>query len=122
MKQLKLNDPMIVPFLFRLMLYLILATSSLGSVRAQPDNFEYVCGSGGSISGPFGGGPENPICTDPNAVRYIRVAIHFLLREDTWVETITDNCNSTIPPYSFNYVGPGNFTETNDGVGNSAYN
>jgi len=38
------------------------------------------------------------------------------------VETITDNCNPLIPPYSYPYVGPGNFTETNDGVDNPSYN
>ena len=104
------------------MLCLFCVTSWIGQTTAQPDDFEYVCGSSGSSSGSEGGGPENPICTDPNSIRYVRVAIHFLLREDTWMETITDNCNSTIPPYSFTYVGPGNFTETNDGVGNPAYN
>jgi hypothetical protein len=89
---------------------------------AQSLDHQYSCGIDGSASAPGGGGPENPICTDPNSVRFIRVAVHYLLREDTWVETITDNCNSSIPPYSFTYVGPGNFTETNDGVGNPGYN
>ncbi|MBN8680856.1 MAG: zinc-dependent metalloprotease [Chitinophagales bacterium] len=88
---------------------------------AQPLENPFVCGTDGSPSGP-GGGPENPICTDPASVRYVRIAVHYLLREDTYVETITDNCNSAIPPYSFTYVGPGNFTETNDGVGNPGYN
>jgi len=91
-------------------------------VKAQPTDYEFVCGSSDSSASQSGGGPESPICTDPDNVRYIRVAIHFLLREDTWVETITDNCNAGIPPYSFTYVGPGNFTETNDGVGNPSYN
>ncbi len=107
--------------LLRLMLCLFLTSGWILQVDAQPLNHEYVCGSIGGVSGPIGGGPENPICSDPSAVRYIRVAVHFLLREDTWAETITDNCSSAIPPYSLPYVGPGNFTETNDGVGNPAY-
>jgi len=100
----------------------LLGTGWLNRADAQPTDYEYVCGTSGSSSS-SSGGPENPICTDPSSVRYVRVVIHFLLREDTWVETITDNCGgSSVPPYSFTYVGPGNFTETNDGVGNPAYN
>jgi len=118
----KLHQNMKQLRLLHLMLCLVLATIGLGKLEAQPADYEYVCGSSSSSSSPSGGGPENPICTDPNSVRYIRVAVHLLLRESTWVESITDDCNSTIPPYSFTYVGPGNFTETNDGVGNPAYN
>ena len=108
--------------LLRLMLCLFLSSGWIGQIDAQPANVEFVCGTSGSSATVGGGNVENPICTDPNAVRYLRVAVHFLIREDTWVETITDNCSSTIPPYSFTYVGPGNFTETNDGVGNGSYN
>ncbi len=104
------------------MFCLLLTAGWINRADAQPTDYEYVCGTSGSSSS-SSGGPENPICTDPGSVRYVRVAVHFLLREDTWVETITDNCGgSSVPPYSFTYVGPGNFTETNDGVGNPAYN
>jgi len=107
--------------LLRLMFCLLPGTGWFNQADAQPTDYEYVCGTSGSSSS-SSVGPENPICTDPSSVRYVRVAVHFLLREDTWVETITDNCNIGIPPYSFTYIGPGNFTETNDGVGSSAYN
>jgi hypothetical protein len=60
--------------------------------------------------------------TDPHAVRFLRVAVHFLLREETYTETLSDNCNAAIKPYDVQYSGPGNFTETDDGVGNADYN
>jgi len=89
---------------------------------AQPADYEFICGSEGIVAAPQGDGSENTICDDPSDVRYIRMALHYLLRESNWVETITDNCSGSTPPYSFTYVGPGNFTETNDGVGNPNYN
>lgn len=60
--------------------------------------------------------------TDTSIVRYLRVAIHFLLREETYTETLKDDCNAAIAPYNVHYSGPGNFTETDDGVGNTDYN
>jgi hypothetical protein len=59
--------------------------------------------------------PENflPICTDPNATKYIRVAIHYLLPTRPVKQSWKDGCTTGFP--IVNYVGPGNFTETGDG-------
>jgi len=85
----------------------------------QPTEYEFICGTPETF---FGGndGPENTICTDPSAIRYVRIAVHFLLRGENISETITDNCST--PTYTLPYVGPGNFTETHDGIGNPNYN
>jgi hypothetical protein len=69
--------------------------------------------------------PENyqPICSDPNQIKYIRVAIHFLLPgKMIRIDNLTD-CDAAQTP--FNYVGDGNFTEIGDGIfggGGSSYN
>ena len=79
----------------------------------------------GNLSGSISGAEKTDnttVCTDPGIVRYLRVAIHFLLREETYTETIKDDCNAAIPPYDVHYSGPGNFTETDDGVGTPDYN
>jgi hypothetical protein len=106
--------------LLRLMFMAVLITGGPRIAIAQPENFEYVCGTSSAVTGPGGGGPENPICTDPNTVRYIRVAVHFLLREQILIETYMDNCVQ--PNMNRTYIGPGNFTETSDGFGNFNYN
>lgn len=59
------------------------------------------------------------ICTDPNQIKYIRVAMHFLLPGKIVRLSVPDcDANGTI----FNYIGLGNFTETGDGFTNSGYN
>ncbi len=99
------------------MLCLLPGVGWISRTDAQPTDYEFVCGTSESSSASLGEEQESPICTDPEDVRYLRFAVHFLLREDNRVETITDNCGgASVPPYSFTYVGPGNFTETSDGV------
>jgi hypothetical protein len=64
-----------------------------------------------------GGGqlPENyqPICTDPNQIKYIKVAYHFFRSEKLIIKNHQDECNSITPP--FIYGGYGNFTALGDG-------
>ncbi|MCS6928629.1 MAG: hypothetical protein NZM43_03940 [Saprospiraceae bacterium] len=60
-----------------------------------------------------------PICTDPTRIRYIRVAVHFLLPGKIIKRELRDcDANST----TINYIGLGNFTESGDGFSNSGYN
>lgn len=60
-----------------------------------------------------------PICTDPNQIKYIRVAVHFLLPGNIIKMDVPDcDANATI----IKYIGLGNFTETGDGFTNSGYN
>lgn len=59
------------------------------------------------------------ICTDPNQIKYIRVAIHFLLPGKI-VKMDVKDCDG--PQTVFKYIGLGNFTETGDGFTNSGYN
>lgn len=80
---------------------------------AQPLDYEYQCGTAESAAN-GGDGPESTICTAPGSVRFVRVAVHFLLRGENIAETVTHNCST--PTYTLPYVGPGNFTETHDGV------
>jgi len=47
---------------------------------AQPADYEFICGSEGIVAAPQGDGSENTICDDPSDVRYIRMAVHYLLR------------------------------------------
>lgn len=101
-------------------LILLVAPGWQYGAAAQPGSYEFVCASGPNAAATVVETPENPVCSDPDAIRYLRVAVHFLLRTETLVETITDQCSS--PANVFTYIGPGNFTETNDGTGNSGYN
>jgi hypothetical protein len=66
--------------------------------------------------------PESylPIYTDPNQVKYIRVAIHFLLPGGIVVIDNLKDCNAA--QTTFKYIGLGNFTESGDGYTNSGYN
>jgi hypothetical protein len=89
-------------------------------LRAQPADFEYVCGSGGTSVNSSNGGPDNPICTDPAVIKYIRVAVHYILPAEPQFHTVVDQCAT--PWNTFTYLGWGNFTEVNDGFGNSDYN
>lgn len=110
-------------FLLRILglnLLLLMAPGWQDRAVAQPGSYEFVCGSGPNSAATVVEAPENPVCSDPDAIRYLRVAVHFLLRTETLVETITDHCSS--PVNVFTYVGPGNFTETNDGIADSGYN
>lgn len=60
-----------------------------------------------------------PICTDPNQIKYVRVAAHFLLPGKIIKLDVSDcDANGTI----IKYIGLGNFTETGDGFTNSGYN
>lgn len=60
-----------------------------------------------------------PICTDPNQIKYVRVAVHFLLPGKIIKLNVPDcDANGTI----IKYIGLGNFTETGDGFTNSGYN
>jgi Pregnancy-associated plasma protein-A len=59
---------------------------------------------------------ESPICTDPNAIKYIRVAFHYFLSEAPITRSYVDGCVQN-PPITRTYIGPGNFTETGDGNG-----
>ncbi|HAD11096.1 MAG TPA: hypothetical protein DCF33_01530 [Saprospirales bacterium] len=99
-------------------LYLFYCTSGLMAQPAQRERFNLQQGTN---SGSFKT-DSIVIGTTPNEVRYLRVAIHFLLREERYTETIKDDCNAAIPPYDVHYSGPGNFTETDDGIGHSDYN
>jgi hypothetical protein len=62
--------------------------------------------------------PENHVfvCTDPNAIKYIRVAYHFFLPE-TKINRTYAACGTSVTITNHS----GNFTETGDGLGN-AYN
>ncbi len=84
-------------------------------LNAQPDDYQYSCGSSGGSSNTSSKASENPICTDPNAIKNIRVAVHYILPESPRIFTVTDNC--TTPTQTFSYLGWGNFTETHDGFG-----
>lgn len=60
-----------------------------------------------------------PICTDPNQIKDVRVAVHFLLPGKIIKLDVPDcDANGTI----IKYIGLGNFTETGDGFTNSGYN
>lgn len=60
-----------------------------------------------------------PICTDSNKIKYIRVAIHFLLPGNIIQRELRD-CDAS--GTTINYIGLGNFTESGDGFSNSGYN
>ena len=63
-----------------------------------------------------------PICTDPNTIKYVRVAVHFFLSEQEFIErTFEDDCVSGASVTRI-YFGPGNFTEYGDGNGSVSYN
>ena len=81
-----------------------------------------ICGTSGTaeVTTTSSSGTSLPICTDPNTVRYIRVAFHYLLKENNFNWSFYDDCTS--PHGTFNYSGPGNFTETSDGDQNAVYN
>jgi len=91
------------------------------SQNAPPD-FQMSCGTMGAApsASPASSPGFLPICTDPNAVRYLRVAFHYLLRESNYTWTFLDDCAD--PDVNFTYIGPGNFTESSDGYQNSVYN
>lgn len=79
------------------------------------------CGVSPELGRESGELPEGylPICTDPNQIKYVRIAVHFLLPGKIIKLDIPDcDTNGTI----ISYIGLGNFTETGDGFTNSGYN
>lgn len=105
---------------------LILSLAALMPMKAisQPASFSQLLGCAVSESTPAGdtsARPENlvPICTDLSQIKYLRVAIHFLLPGGFVDRTIND-CDQGATP--FYYTGYGNFTENGDGFTNGGYN
>lgn len=90
---------------------------------AQPVNFSLILGCADPASlNDTTELPENfvPICSDIDQVKYLRVAIHFLLPGGIVEKTISD-CDGN-PGTPFYYTGYGNFTENGDGFTSSGYN
>ncbi len=96
-------------------------TLSLTGLSAQPIDYVMECAVETAIQAP----PEGnllTICTDPEQIRYLRLAVHFLLPEQYFSEQIMDDACSEAMNDGFLYMGAGNFTETSDGFGNNNYN
>ena len=92
------------------------------SAQTPPSNFVWTCGTTAEASeSPQVNLPESPICTDPNAVKYIRVAFHFIRAEHFFVRSVFDDCLINPPVYR-TYIGYGNFTANSDGNGDLTYN
>ena len=92
-------------------------------VLAQPVNFSLILGCAEPTNlNDTTELPENfvPICSDIDQVKYLRVAIHFLLPDGFIEKTIAD-CDGN-PGTPFYYTGYGNFTENGDGFTSSGYN
>ena len=93
------------------------------SAQTPPSNFVWTCGTTEeevqeSAQTAF---PESPICTDPSAVKYIRVAFHFIRAEHFFIRQVDDDCLVN-PPVIITYIGYGNFTANSDGNGDLTYN
>ncbi len=90
--------------------------------QSGPPTLEMTCGTSGAaaVTESSSGSNSLPICTDPHTVRYMRIAFHYLLKENNFNWSFHDDCTS---PYgTLNYSGPGNFTEISDGDQNAVYN
>lgn len=91
------------------------ASTHIISAQQAPPNFEFSCGAAFAPAEPPSNPPENftPICPDPEDIKYLRVAVHFLLPGSI---VFNNSLQSCAPPYSgIYYVGAGNFTENGDG-------
>ena len=84
-------------------------------------HIEEPCGVSSDLGSESEDLPEGylPICTDPNQIKYIRVAMHFLLPGKIVQMDVLD-CDAA--QTTFKYIGLGNFTESGDGFTNSGYN
>lgn len=59
-------------------------------------------------------------CLAPEAVKYLRIAIHYILPSSPRTHFVNDQCAT--PVYKYRYHGWGNFTETHDGFGDTSWN
>ncbi|MEY4902557.1 MAG: hypothetical protein RLZZ292_372 [Bacteroidota bacterium] len=89
-------------------------------IMAQPDELEMYCPEppAASAQGHFLDSENQPLCSDINTIKYVRVAIHFLLPTHLQNFKIDDICGDKDPQgnyYKIHYIGAGNFTETSDG-------
>lgn len=86
-----------------------------------PPNFELKpCGSPDSPPPAMTQSTSNflPICSDPQQIKYIRIAIHYLLPKGKIIRKSLTDCDGS----TYEYVGAGNFTEYSDGFSTSGYN
>ena len=78
------------------------------------------CGTTGMAS------PITPIATPrdcPETIRYVKIAVHFILPTRSQTKTISYDCDvNGNNCKTYNYAGAGNFTEFTDGNGNISYN
>jgi hypothetical protein len=58
-------------------------------------------------------------CTSPEAIKYVRVAIHFMLREHKDHTTVIEDCGNPKPYPIVHPISWGNFTPFDDGLGGS---
>lgn len=88
------------------------------SFGQTPDSIpENMCGFEPSVpySDPYAHSPSGQeICTDPSAVKYVRLAFHFLLPGGSLLFSFENDCAD--PDITVNYYGAGNFTEYGDGA------
>lgn len=105
----------------RFTLITVITFLHLGHTFCQPENFLMTCGSEGDTV-IYTQTPESfvPICDDPEEIRYLPIALHFILLESPIIDTIQDCISEGAPDqYIITY---GNFTATSDGLGNTNYN
>lgn len=105
----------------RFTLITVITFLHLGHTFCQPENFLMTCGSEGDTV-IYIQTPESfvPICDDPEEIRYLPIALHFILLESPIIDTIQDCISEGAPDqYIITY---GNFTATSDGLGNTNYN
>jgi hypothetical protein len=104
-------------------LFLVLFTNvQICFGQTPPSSIQFSCGA--TSPGVQSNTPSNfiAICPDPNAIKYLRVAIHFLLPSNIVFKN-SDNFKNCLAPYNaIRYIGAGNFTEFGDGFQNPDYN
>ncbi len=96
-------------------------------IMAQPDELEMSCPTPltTAVQGNFSDVESKALCPDINTIKYVRVAIHFLLPDRLQNIKIDDICSPKNAQGNYpqiHYIGAGNFTETSDGFSSKTLN